>query len=63
MFVTVYSTQMSINRRTDKKKKTVVYSYNRILHSNKKERTTDICSKVDESQEHHVEQKKLHLKE
>ena len=41
----------------------MVYSYNEILHNNKKEQITVTCKKTDESHRHNVEWKKPDTKE
>lgn len=46
---------MSINRKMDKL--IVIYSYNRILHSNKKGQITDIHNNMGKSQRDYVKQK------
>ena len=50
------TTQLSINRRLNKQ--TMVPSYNGVLLSNKKERSTDAYSNLDEPQKHYVERNK-----
>lgn len=40
----------------------MVNPHSRILRNNKKEQTGDICSLVNESEEHYDEQKKLDIK-
>lgn len=44
--------QMSVNRRMYKQ--IVIYLYNRILYSNKREQTTDTPTVMDEAQKHCV---------
>lgn len=43
-------------------KETVMYSYNGIVLSNKKEWATDICHNKDESHKHYAEEKKPLIK-
>ena len=44
-------------------KPTVSYLYNEILFRNQKERTTDSCKNMDESQKYYTEQKNPDTKE
>ena len=51
---------MFINPRMDKK--IVVYVYNRVLASNKKEQTIDISNNMNKSQKHYAKWNKIHTK-
>lgn len=42
---------------------TVVWSYNGVLLSNKKEQSTNTCNDMDDSQKHQTEEKKSYIKE
>ena len=53
--------QVFINPKMDKK--IVVYVYNRVLASTKKEQTIDISNNMNKSQKHYAKWKKIHTKE